>query len=119
MDTCVAYSWSAPRGRKALDRLRRWGKDIHVKLLVKHRQVLLRSYRKRFCRHRRRNPIIFGRMIAQSLAQRRRHQTGITRPGQQMLQASQQFITTGELSGQPGTKKATQGNEVLPTQFLN
>lgn len=50
MNTCVSFSWSTSWRRTALGRLRRRSKDIHVELLVKHGQVLLRC-REQFSGH--------------------------------------------------------------------
>ena len=67
------------------------GKDLQIKLLIELWQIALSLGGQEFGGKCRQNAVITGRVITQRLLQRRRHQTGIARAGQQMSETGLQL----------------------------
>jgi hypothetical protein len=63
--------------------------------------------------------VIVSCVIAQGMAQLRRHQAGVAHAGEQVIEAGNQFVATGERGGVPGADATAQGDKLFAAHFFN
>lgn len=93
-------------------------KDIQTEFFVEHGQVSLRGG-DQFGGQSGQDTVIVSGVIAQGMTQLRRHQASVAHAGEQVIEAGNLFVATGELGGEPGADATAQGDEIFAAQFFN
>jgi hypothetical protein len=94
-------------------------KHVQVEFLVEHRQVALRCGGEQFGGHRGQDAVVAGRVVAQGMTQRRRHEAGVAGAGKQVFEAGEQLVAAGVFGGEAGADPAAQRHEFFAAQLFD
>ena len=91
---------------------------MQVELLIESGDLALGCAHEELGGHGHEDAVVSGGVIAEGLAKLSRHEAGVAGGGEQVLEAGEQFLAGGRLSGQAGSDARAQRDQLFATQLL-